>query len=77
MGTTTTPAMTAAPIRNNPLGPVLAPQDDLVAFPDAALGKPARESARRACHLGVGVPPHPITVVIDEEVAAMAFEIAK
>ncbi len=41
MGTTTTPAMTAAPVADDPLGPVLAPEDDLVALADSRVASRA------------------------------------
>ena len=45
MGTTTDAGDHRAPVADDPLGPVLAPEHDLVAFADAGLARVAREPA--------------------------------
>ena len=40
-------------------------------------GEPCREAARRAAHVRVGVASPPITVVVDEELAADRDEVAE
>ena len=72
-----TPAMQAAPVAGDPLGPVLAPEHDFVALAQAGGGQPRREPARGAADLLVGVHPPPVAVVVDEEIAADGDEVAK
>ena len=53
MGTTIDAGDDRAPVADDPLGPVLAPQHDLVALADAGVAPAGREHARGARDLGV------------------------
>ena len=73
MGTTMTPAIDRAPVAGEPLARSSRPR----AAPCRPRPRPApsrrrRESSRGARHLLVGEPPHPIAVVVNDEVAALA-----
>jgi hypothetical protein len=57
----------AAPECSQPLGTVLAPKKDLVAFPNAEVLKPERERPCRIAELGVCVAVDSQAVVVDEE----------
>ena len=70
-------AQQAAPQRDDPFGPVLAPEDDLVALPDARRMETRGEGRGSRRDLGVRIVPAAEPVVEDEEIAAGRREVAE
>ena len=70
-------AQQAGPERDDPLRPVLAPEDDLVALADAERVQLRRHRARRVRHFGVAVAAAAEPIVVDEELAARLREIGE
>src|SRR5206468_6885113 len=66
-----------APERDDPLRPVLAPDDNFVALPESVLMQARGEPSRRARDLGIRIPAAAETVVVNEELAARVREIAE
>ena len=62
----------APPEADDPLRAVLAPEQHRVPGPDARPGEAGREGRRRPPHLVVAVPPHPVAVVVDQELGVPA-----
>ena len=70
-------AQQARPERDDPLRPVLAPEDNFVAFAQAERVQARRQPARRARDLGVRIAAAAEPVVVDQELAARLREIAE
>jgi len=70
-------AQQTRPEGDDPLGPVLAPEDDRVALADAAIVQRRGKAARGARDLGVGKTPAAKAVVVDEKLAAREREISE
>ena len=65
MGTTMAPRKQTSKKGDHPLGAVLAPDQDLVAFADAALFKLAREAVSVAQHIAVRPSLHAIAAMVN------------
>ena len=67
----------ASPERDDPLGPVLAPDRDRVSLADARVAQASGKRAGGGCRIGIGQRPRAIAIVIDEEVAVEEREIVE
>jgi len=70
-------AQQAAPERHDPFRPVLAPEDNFVAFAQTERVQPRGEPARRAGDIRIRVAAAAEAVVVHEEFAACTREIAE
>jgi len=67
----------ASPIADDPLGPVLAPDQYFVALAQPTTGQPGGEPARRPPYITVGMRAAAVSVVIDKEVSLQGDEIVE
>ena len=70
-------AQETAPERDDPFRPVLAPEQDLVAFMQPGCGEARREPSRRAAHLGVRIASRSEAIVVDQKFSVGLGEVVE